>query len=34
MSCENGVPITGHHGRSRKRSFGQQVPHSVPGCVT
>lgn len=34
MSCGNGVPSTSHHGFSRKRSFGQQVPHSAPGWVT
>ena len=34
MSCANGVPITGHHGRSRNLSFGQHSPHSVPGSAT
>ena len=34
MSCANGVPMTAHHGCSRKRSFGQHAPQSAPGSVT
>src|SRR6185369_13073868 len=34
MSWVNGVPITAHQGLSRSRSFGQQAPHSTPGCET
>lgn len=34
MSCAKGVPITAHQGFSRKRSFVQHCPQSVPGSVT
>ena len=34
ISCENGVPITAHHGFSRNLRLGQQAAQSAPGCET